>query len=469
MITEIIEQGKRKLAMSLGVGAASRSLTKITSLLKGSAGWLVHGSGADEWRFEGFVEENGALYLYGPYFPGKTLGSILDAAAADALPFMGLLASALLLLKDRGILPVPLQTDSVLFTEDGGVLFFPPEVMQEVRGIRTFQENRKTFEAFNHPDLKGEALASFGIAALLYRITTGKPPFDGSSSEEIHEETRRREIPAPDRLVPGLSARLSDTVMECLSGGRRGSVKLSRWRECIELWRTQALIRELSTEEKERIRRESQADGKRLERRFRRKVFWERNKTLIAVAAALVAVAGIFVGSILKNILAPHATRGFSPRQVVETFYMSMNSLDHVMMSACVTGKAGKDEINEATNLFVISRVNEAWGGRAAVIAAITWDRNGRPKMDPAKKVYGVTGLSITEERGEPDPRFLVNYQKWIPIPPKDDAVPSSAPPAGPSFEGKTVMDRVSLQRERDYWVIYRIDRLWADPIDLAQ
>ncbi len=469
MVTEIIERGERKLAMSLGAGAASRSLTKITSLLKGSAGRLVRGSETSEWRFEGFMEENGELYLYGPHFPGKSLGSILDAGPADALPFMGLLASALLLLKERGILPVPLQTDSVFFTGDGGVLFFPPEVLREVRGVRTFQENKETFEAFAHPDLSGEALASFGIAALLYRITTGKPPFDGGSAEEIHEEARKRGIPAPDRLVPGLSAHLSGTVMECLSGTRRGSVKLSRWRECIDLWLTQPLTRELSSEEKERIHKESEAEGKKLERRFRRKVFWERNKKLVAIAAAIVAVAGIFVGSILKNILAPHATRGFSPRQVVETFYMSMNSLDHVMMSACVTGKAGEGEINEATNLFVISRVNEAYGGRAAIIAAITWDKNGRPKMDPVSKVYGVTDLSITEERGEPLPRFLVNYQKWTPVPPQSDAAPSSAPPTGPSFEGKMVTDRVSLQRERDYWVIFRIDRLRADPIDLAR
>ena len=48
----------------------------------------------------------------------------------------------------------------------------------------------------------------------------------------------------------------------------------------------------------------------------------------------------------VKNVLAPRVTRGYAPDKVVQTFYTSMNTLDHSTMQACVVGGAGGGEIN---------------------------------------------------------------------------------------------------------------------------
>ena len=98
-----------------------------------------------------------------------------------------------------------------------------------------------------------------------------------------------------------------------------------------------------------------------------------------------------------------------------------MNSLDHQVMEACVVGKAGREEIGESTNLFVISRVTTAYEGRPTIVSAEAWDREGRPGLDPMFTVYGVTDLVITEETGAPSPVFRVDYVKWAPLAPPDD------------------------------------------------
>ena len=41
---------------------------------------------------------------------------------------------------------------------DDGVLFLPPQIMQEVRAVRPFEQNRDTFEAITHPDRQAGAI-----------------------------------------------------------------------------------------------------------------------------------------------------------------------------------------------------------------------------------------------------------------------------------------------------------------------
>jgi hypothetical protein len=141
----------------------------------------------------------------------------------------------------------------------------------------------------------------------------------------------------------------------------------------------------------------------------------------------------------------------------VEAFYTSMNTLDHTTMQACVVGRAGWGEINEVTTLYVTSRVTQGYEGRSNVISAAEWDKAGRPPLAPPTTLYGVTGLSITEEQGEPSPVFLVKYDRWTP-----GAPPDSGPGAdvAPRSEGHAVTERVLMKTDRGDWVIFRFDRL---------
>ncbi|MGD0727675.1 MAG: hypothetical protein ABSB63_19155 [Spirochaetia bacterium] len=462
MVQELIDRGVKHLAVPVGDTAKGRALTRILAL-KTSPGWNVHGREVREWRFEGLTEKDGAPLLYGPHVAGQPLGEVLDLPLRSALPFLSRLAQALSLLAERRVPWFALQTDSVIFADTDGVLFLPPEVMREIRDLNSFAQSRDTFESINHPDLKGEALASFSIAALLYRISTGRFPFTGPDAEEIHEQARKLEIDAPAGIVPELDPELSALVMAGLGRSRRGAVPLAEWSDRLNAWQKRELFRVLPPGEKEKALREAESRQQASGKGFRRRMFWEKNWKIIGIVAIAVAVVAAGAGSILKNMLAPRITRGYTPQKVVETFYGSMNSLDHQAMQSCVIGRAGQGEINEVTMLYVTSKVTQGYQGKSTIISAADWDGRGRPKLESPSSLYGVTGLAVMQEQGEPAPVFKAQYDKWNPSQPSDTG--SAAAQTAPKSEGHRVTDRVWLKQDKGDWVIYRIERLQQDPL----
>lgn len=467
MVTELIEHGEKYIAVPVGDVARGTGLTRILAL-KGSPGWLVEGPSVREWRFEGIVEKSGSVFLYGAHVTGIPLSSILGMPVAQALPFLLRLVQTLTLLSERGMPRFPLQTDCVLFTGSDGVLFLPPDVLREIRDHSAFSLTRESYESINHPDLKGDAGVSYSIAALLYRIITGAFPFTGESAEEMHEQARKLEINAPTGVVPELSAEVSALVMAGLGRARRPAVTLAEWADRLAAWQGQELLHAVSPGDREQAVRAAAARHQSASRSFGRRVFWEKNWRVVAIVAVVVIAAAAGVGSIVRNVLAPRVTRGYSPARVVEAFYSSMNTLDHQTMQACVIGRAGREQINEVTTLYVTSRVTQGYEGRSNVLSAAEWDKQGRPKLVSPATLYGVTGLTLTEEQPAPAPVFRVTYDKWNPAPPSDTAaMPSAVEP--PKSEGHRITERVRMKQDRGDWVIDRIDRLSEDPLPPPQ
>ncbi len=459
MALDITEGGVRWLAVPVGP-ARGTALTRILSL-KGSPGWLVAPPSIKEWRFTGVTERADGALLYGPWHSGRTLASVLDLPADEVLTFLARLTEALALLEERLVPLFPLQTDAVIFCDDGSILFLPAEVTRELRELRPFEMNRETFESLRNPDLRGEDAVSFSLGVLLYRRLTGAFPFTGPSPEELHEQMRKLEILGPADVMPGIPEDVSETIMAALGRSRRRAPSLEDWLSSLRSWHRAGALRSLArigapSRAAESRRRES-------ERRFRRRVFWEKNWRTALIITVAVAVAGAGLASVLKGVLAPRVTRGYSPEKVVRTFYQSMNTLDTVTMQACVVGGAGKEEINEVTNLYVISRVSMGYEGRSNIIAADDWDRAGRPAVPAPRTIYGVTGLSIVQEKPAPTPVFRVSYEKWNPVPASDET--GSKQPPTPRYEGHSIVDRVSLKKDRGDWVIDKIDRLHVAPV----
>jgi hypothetical protein len=148
---------------------------------------------------------------------------------------------------------------------------------------------------------------------------------------------------------------------------------------------------------------------------------------------------------------------------VVETYYRSMNGLDHAVMEDCVTGQAGKQDINEVLHLYVLSRVSLGYEGRSNILPADEWDRQGRPPLKPPQTVFGVTDLDIRQTAAEPQPAFIATYRKWTPSP-EEDTAPGAPAAQGPRYRGYRVRDSLTLRRDRGDWVIDRLERLEAEP-----
>ena len=462
MVQHIVEQGAAKLAVPLGSAGRSHSLARLSGL-RASPGWHVSGEAVREWRFEGFSLLPDGPCLFGAEVGGITLADALELPLERAMPLLGRLADALGTLADRAVPFFPLQSDAVVLDDRGGVLFLPPEAMREIREVKPFAENRDTFETLNHPDLRGEALASFTLGVCVYRAAVGRFPFTAEAEEEIHEQARKLALQPPARLVPGLHGEASELVMAALGRQRGRTAGIGDWRAGFARWAREGIVRHVEAGERTRLVQEASVRERDAAKRFRTRTFWEKNWKVFAISAAGVAVAGAVLGSILGGVFAPRVTRGYTPRKVVESFYTAINAMDHALMEDCVVDRAGKGEITEVMNLYVLSRVQMGYEGKSNLVHADQWEKAGRPALRAGTAVYGVTDLAIVEQSDEPQPVFLVSYQKWSPDNGGDGSGGTGTDALGTLR--KKVVDRVSLRRDKGDWVIFRFDRVSEEPL----
>jgi hypothetical protein len=476
--TPVLREGREVLAVAVGARRKEHALRMFPDL-RSEPGYRVEGDRVEEWRLEGFFSGEGALYLYGSAEPGRILEAVLEEEASAVLPLLQRLAAALERLAERGIVLDRVQTDSVFFPDSGGVLLLPPGIMKKVCDLNPMAYKLQVFERVNHPDWvrpgpgsgasrspSPTAHLSYTLGALAYRSIVGKYPFEADTEEELHNQVRLRQLPSPALLVPGLREDAGRFLLRALGKEPPSPPGLEEWRQALSDWRGGSLIRPLSESERAARAERAKTEGERAARAYGRRVFWQRRGLTVLIVAAVAVVGGILVTSYLRNLLAPPATVGFTPRQVVEAYLQSMNTLDQEMMSDCTVDGAGKDRIREVINVYVLSRVTQGYEGRSNVVAADEWDRLGRPELEPPLTVFGVTGVRLRQVRGEPEPVFDASYTLWAPEAPEEST--GAGEPSGGRGEGapgaqlssREIRERYFLRMHRGAWAIYRIEPL---------
>jgi hypothetical protein len=432
-----LRDGRPVLAIPVGTGRNEIFLSKLRGL-RASPGFRVGPDGVSERRLEGFYQEEGRLYLYGPWEPGVCLEEVLQQG--EALPYLRRLARALAALGDRR--PEELATDAVRFLEDGSVELLSPQVMRQLRAIQPEEHRLRTFEALNHPDSRGP---SYCLAAMLYRLVAGEYPFAAAGIEDTRRRARELRLAPLSLSHPRVRGEVSTAVMDGLGRGRGSPPTLERWAALLEQWEAEGLFRELPEEEARTLAARAGREQEQAARAYRRREFWRRHWRTALIVAAIVAAAGILSATVLGNLLQPRSTRGLSPREVVESFYRSANTLDHERMQDCVTGRAGRQLINQVIHVYVMSRVQQGYEGRSLFRSAEEWDRAGRPQLHPPEGVFGITDLSLQPLEGQAGPAFQVSYRLWTPDPDQGTA-------------SREARERVFLRREGGAWVIHRIE-----------
>jgi hypothetical protein len=432
-----LRDGQPVLAVPVGPGRKELVLAKLRGL-RSSPGYRVGADGVRERFLEGFYQEEGRLFLYGPWEPGLSLEEAL--AQERPLAFLRRLAQALVALGERR--PQELATDAVRFLEDGAVELLSPQVMRQLRALQPEEHRLRTYALLNHPDAPG---LSYCLAALVYRLASGDYPFAAAGGEDSRRRARELRLAPLSLSRPGVREEVSRAVMDGLGRGEGQPPTLERWAALLADWESSGLYRELPAEEARARSQRARREQEQAARAYRRRVFWQRHWKTVLIAAAAAAAVALLAGSVLRNLLAPRSTRGLSPNAVVETFYRSVNTLDHQRMQDCVSGRAGRELINQVIHVFVLSRVQQGYEGRSAIRSAEEWERAGRPQLRPPESAFGITGLAVAPLPGEAGPAFQVSYQLWLPDPERGAA-------------DREVRERVFLRRQGGAWVIHRIE-----------
>jgi len=171
------------------------------------------------------TNEDGSAYLVTEYVPGKTLDAVMTEKAPVALARAGLwagdLASALGRAHKSSIIHGDVKPANIFVTDDGqiklgdfGIARFATQISGAASLVGT--------PAYLSPEqIKGETQDHrsdiFSVGIVLYQLTTGVRPFDGSSVAAVCAQIVAKQPPPPSRYNPALPPEFDHIVMRCLA------------------------------------------------------------------------------------------------------------------------------------------------------------------------------------------------------------------------------------------------------------
>ena len=191
-----------------------------------------------------------------------------------------------------------------------------------------------------------------------------------------------------------------------------------------------------------------------------------RNKSILFGAAAALLVVVFFAGSMISARLSRWSTKGLSPGEVITAYYAAFGQLAHEVMSACVVQNAGKSDIDMTVNLFVVSKMREAYERRQTVLDAAEWDGVSPPPPDTS--VFGVRSLAVDWPDADETDGEVQARARYMLIAPSSFS--GEGEPLGAASAVETPLlivreDVLTLFWYRDRWQVTRIDREEAPPV----
>jgi hypothetical protein len=437
-------------------------------------GVIVKNNGiVEKWKIDGSAEKNGNMFLWGRNFTGRTLDVIIAGEANEALSAVRFWLKAQPQLK----LSAPHLKNSVSIAPCGVVcsnealLFLPEQLV--ARYIEAQQKTTEKIIRYVHPDLSGENAAVWSLACLLYRVFCKKDPFFSTDQDVLRQDIREA-VFLPTRFAcPGLDNRLDSLLQQTFSYPKKTLPSLkdfsflitendaNEFKDPPAFLTTDDFIHIPSHEKLRTISAQSAKFIRKQQRITKLRRSLKKNKTLLFSVTAAILVVAIVVVSLIKDRANLPNTRGLSPIAVVETYYSAMGNLDHLVMSGCVLKKAGKDDIDMATELFVLGKVRQAYevGKPPSIISAETWLQNGA-QPTPAI-VFGPSHLQVLPldaDSSDGEVSFKAQYKLWAPAfsPSPDDQTLDDSPSA-PGEQSR--IDEITLVLLKDQWRISQIKR----------
>ena len=468
--------GKTVLGFDTGLNAQAFAQARIARYIT-SPGTIVYPDGKTEnWQPGGTVEyeSTSTIVIWGSNFPGEELLELIndDNRKEEALNALRYWLKARMIAEEKN----PAESDAPFPGPKGaffvskekqetypmGTVFLPPIWLLKRTLEADGAEAKLEAERWTHPDLEGSKSISFSAGAMLYRILSGAPPFPRETEAELRQDIREAVFIPPNLASPGIDPEMSDLIArsmcrvaqdaeagirpspDFINGfiGPPGSKPVSGWR------------RSLNEEEISKIRAEHEQYSKRSALKVKTRRFVIRNTAIIAGSAIIAIILILSVRSFVRGRADLPTTKGMTPIEVAEAYYGAFDDLNHVLMEACVIGKAGKQDITMIMNFFVITKVRQAYEyGEGLMIRAQEWIDSGRPEID--RTVFGITDFSVRvlSEDGK-NANLEVNYILWAPGSDTGDEEMTIQ-----QVSGRVTKDYLTLTFQKDAWRIAEIIR----------
>ncbi len=458
--------GRTVLGFDTGLHERAFAQAKVSSLIT-EPGYSVTPDGSvNIWKPEGVAELNKRMVIWGPGFEGTPLDIIIHRdtdknAALNALRFW---LRAIRILTEKDTFPAP-SPRGVLISKNGAVLFPPAGLVKRTLDAEGPDAGLNASDRYLHPDLRGADALDFCAGAMLYQIFSGEPPFQNSNPDMLRSDIREGIFIPPGLTAPGLDEKTARLISNALKpeGARPGLPDFIEILGSAGSKQYDGFFRPVNDNERESLRLEREQYGKRTQARIKTKRFFHRNTAVFIGAGIGIGVIALTLWSIIGGLNRRPSTKGMPPYEVVSQYYASFGTLDHGFMEAAVINKAGKGDIDMIRNLYVISKVREAYERTVRVIPAQQWLNDGSRETEAM--IFGITNLDLKEISQSADEVFFeARYILWLPAnfagegetgsPPETKESQGWVPPVPIRYT-----DTLRLINQKNLWRIAEINR----------
>lgn len=439
----------------LGVHISSKIRNFSLTQIKSRNCFLGRDGRTETIPFIGIREVGGSVYSVLPYREGITLAEAAELEPEKALPLFLRAVKAIETVSRSGNLPKKFFLNGILIlkgegAEDPGVLFFPEDVMEKTLNILSPEEKADYVYHVNHPDRRGRAAGKFSVAAVLYKLFSGKYPFDVGSADVslIHEKMREGNVIPSGLASPRIRDEIASQIDGAFAAANAGEDALESLEAALTICVDHGCYRPVTEEELRQKEKKNTELRAGIDKRFNTRRFLTRYKFHLAGGALGFALLVWFVASVLSGLFAPPITMGKTQPEVARMFYDAINTQDHQVIEECADKKVAKMEVNEAIYRYVISRMRLAVEGASGVVNAGEWVDMGRPPLADGETLFGITDLEL--DRVSLD-AIRAKYEKWQPWADEESDTPKT--------EVLSCEDTLSFTIRKKAWIISAIER----------
>ena len=440
------------LALDTGVPAGGFPAQRISALAR-RGGILVYGDRAVPWPTTRLLTFNGRLYLCGPWVAGTTLDELVSAGGVSDDTVAAVAQGMAKAVETGG--HILCNTGTSLVTDDGGVLLLDDELAGEINRYLPLERRRQTVFPYRINRLLGQSAGVYQTGAVLWHLVTGQPvcrePTE-EKSDRCHDRVRSH--PAIHRVAPRIRPDVARSI-ERLITDPDDPEGVRTIRKIAAAAQNQGIGEEISDEEARRRRQAAEESVRKSDRSWARRQFVQHRGRTVLIAVVLAVLVGTVPFQIIRNRLSPPSTAGLGPVDVATRFYEAWQDFDHAVMDDALAKGVADGLMKEVTNVFVMARVQTAYGSEGNIVSAPDWIAAGKPQD---KLPYGpvITDFTVLR-RGETETFIVVDYEMWRPDSPDEEE--------GAPFGTVSVMrDRLTLTTTRWGWEISEIITTMTTP-----
>lgn len=417
MMFHFEREGRTVLGFDTGLNERAFARTQAASLLTESGYVVSLDASINTWNSEGVIELYKNMVIWGLDFEGTSLDALIqhDDDKDAALNALRLWLHAASLLAEKNIVPNPSPRGA--FIAKDGTIFFPPSGLVK-KCLDPEEDKAELSESvpYLHPDLTESDNVIFCAALMLYKIFSGRNPFPVSNPDALRSNIREGNFTPIELVSPGLD----ETIVRLINSILTPEYKTPSLIDLIDALgkkdskQYSDFFRTVSNDEKESIMVKQKQFEKRSQRKIRAKSFYHKNRTVIIGTGIGLAVVIFLAWNFIVGQNNKPNTKGMNPKEIAERYYASFGILDHDFMEAALMNNADKSDVDMVRNLFVLSRVRQAYEMIIPVIPADQWIEEGSPETE--SMIFGVSDLVLTEvNQSENEALLKAGYLLWMP------------------------------------------------------